>query len=81
MDIELPGKNGLEVTTTIKAAHPDMTIIILTNYNLPEYREIARQSGADHFLSKDTSMEDLLKTVHLILPKRKPDLNEADKDR
>jgi DNA-binding NarL/FixJ family response regulator len=81
MDIELPGKNGLEVTKRIKADHPGMTIIILTHYDLPEYREAARQSGADHFLSKDTSTADLLEMVQLILSKRKPVLDEADKDR
>lgn len=81
MDIELPGKNGLEVTKRIKADHPGMTIIILTHYDLPEYREAARQSGADHFLTKDTSTEDLLKTVHLILSKRKPESYEPDVDR
>jgi DNA-binding NarL/FixJ family response regulator len=52
MDIKLPGENGLELTKKIKAAHPDITIFILTSYDMPEYREAAFQYGADRFLAK-----------------------------
>jgi len=38
MDIRLPGENGLELTKKIKARYPNITIIILTGYDLPEYR-------------------------------------------
>ena len=43
MDVRLPGENGLELTEKIKKAHPDIVIIILTNYDLPEYREAAKR--------------------------------------
>ena len=54
MDLRLPGENGLELTKKIKAQYPSIIIVILTNYDLPEYREAAYQSGADHFVSKDS---------------------------
>lgn len=54
MDLRLPGENGLELTKKIKAQYPDIVVVILTNYDLPEYREAAYQSRADHFLSKDS---------------------------
>jgi len=54
MDLRLPGENGLELTRKIKALYPNIIIVILTNYDLPEYREAAYQSGADHFVSKDS---------------------------
>ncbi len=54
MDLRLPGENGPELTKKIKAQYPDITVVILTNYDLPEYREAAYQSGADHFVSKDS---------------------------
>lgn len=54
MDLRLPGENGLELTKKIKAQYPDIVVVILTNYDLPEYREAAHQSRADHFLSKDS---------------------------
>jgi CheY-like chemotaxis protein len=52
MDIKLPGVNGLELTRKIKAAHPNITIFILTSYDIPEYREAAFQYGADRFVPK-----------------------------
>lgn len=56
MDIRLPGESGLELTKKIKAAYKDVTIAILTSYDLAEYREAAAQCGADCFIAKD-SME------------------------
>jgi len=52
MDIRLPGENGLELTKKIKAVHPNIIIVILTSYDVPEYREAAHQYGADRFLAK-----------------------------
>jgi len=52
MDIRLPGESGLGLTEKIRAEYPDMIIIILTDYDLPEYREAALHGGADEFISK-----------------------------
>ena len=54
MDIRLPGENGLELTQKVKARYPNTIVIILTSYDLPEYREASSQY-ADYFLSKDAS--------------------------
>jgi len=53
MDIRLPGINGLQLTKKIKADFPHICIAILTSYDLPEYRQAAIQSGAEHFFIKD----------------------------
>ncbi|MGE5841563.1 MAG: response regulator transcription factor [Deltaproteobacteria bacterium] len=52
MDIRLPGQNGLELTRQIKALHPEIHVVMLTNYDFPEYREAAHECGAHCFLSK-----------------------------
>ena len=52
MDIRLPGENGLALTEKIKVDCPGIVIIILTDYDLPEYREAALQGGADEFIPK-----------------------------
>ncbi|MBW2330881.1 MAG: response regulator transcription factor [Deltaproteobacteria bacterium] len=54
MDIRLPGESGLELTKRIKATHPEIAIIILTAYDLPEYREAAYDGGADAFIPKSS---------------------------
>jgi DNA-binding NarL/FixJ family response regulator len=54
MDIGLSGENGLELTREIKPNYKDVTIAMLTIYDLPEYREAATQCGADCFIVKDS---------------------------
>ena len=54
MDIRLPDGNGLDLTKKIKADDPNVAIIILTNYDLPEYREAALQIGAKTYLNKNS---------------------------
>ena len=54
MDIRLPGESGLELTRRIKASHPEIAIIILTAYDLREYREAAYDGGADAFIPKSS---------------------------
>src|SRR4030042_6783732 len=60
MDIRLPGENGLELARKIKMNYPEITVVILTSYDLPEYRQAARQSQADHFVSKDSANQEFL---------------------
>jgi DNA-binding NarL/FixJ family response regulator len=76
VDIRLPGESGLEFTRKIKSIHPNIPIIILTSYDLPEYREAAKKFQADNFLSKGTTTkQDILEMVKSILTNRGFDLN------
>ena len=72
MDIKLPGENGLQLTQRIKASHPDMKVVILTNYDILEYREAAIRSGANSFLTKDSlnweHLENLVKSLFEPMP-------------
>ena len=68
MDIKLPDDNGLELTQRIKAKYPEIVVIVLTGYDLPEYREAAFQHGANYFLVKGSSTEkEILTIVETIL--------------
>jgi DNA-binding NarL/FixJ family response regulator len=71
MDIKLPGENGLELTIKIKTQYPNIIVIILSAYDLPEYREAAYQHKANYFLSKgSSSKEEILSLVQSILSER-----------
>ena len=63
MDLKLPGRNGLELTRTIKSTNPEIEIIILTSYDIPEYREAALRNGASHFLTKGNAGSDHIADV------------------
>ena len=68
MDIRLPGDNGILLTRKIKALHPEIVVIIFTNYDLKEYRDAAFKNGADYFFPKTSpSREKLSKMIESIL--------------
>ncbi len=72
MDIKLPGQSGLELTKRIRHSNAEVKIIILTSYDLPEYREAARVGGANHFVSKGSSKaEEILALVETMLSEKK----------
>lgn len=70
MDIRLPGESGLGLTRKIKEAYPDIIIFILSNYDLPEYRNAAFRYGADHFIPKGSfnrmQLEELVRSYYKI---------------
>ncbi|HXX35516.1 MAG TPA: response regulator transcription factor [Thermodesulfobacteriota bacterium] len=71
MDIRLPGQNGLALTEMIKKLYPGIIIIILTSYDIPEYREAAARFKADYFFSKDSmTSEEVITLVKSILSEK-----------
>ena len=67
MDVRLPGANGLQLTRKIKRDLPGIHIAILTDYDLPEYRQAAVEYGADRFFVKNAfnwgEVEALVKSI------------------
>jgi two-component system response regulator DevR len=63
LDIRLPGSSGIEVLKQIKARHPQMQVIMLTNYDHAMYRQQCRQLGADHFLNKTREFEKIVASI------------------
>jgi len=61
MDIDLNCElNGLELTKIIKAKYHETVVIVLSEHDIPEYRLIAQQNGADGFLAKSSSLKSIL---------------------
>jgi DNA-binding NarL/FixJ family response regulator len=54
MDISLPGQNGIMLTKQIKTLDQDIVVVMLSGYDLDDYRKAAVQSGANGFLGKDS---------------------------
>ena len=75
MDLRMPGTDGLTAIKHLRQQWPDINVVILTSYDLPEYREAATQSKADYFMAKDSRTNDFLALVESICPCQKEDLN------
>ena len=68
IEIHLPSENGLDLARQIKIDHPEIIIVILTSYDLPEYKAAAKESGIEHLVPKnDWTGEDMIALVHTIL--------------
>ena len=68
IEIHLPSESGLDLARQIKIDHPDIIIVILTSYDLPEYHAAAVESGVEHLVPKDDwTGEDMIALVHTIL--------------
>lgn len=65
LDIRLPGSSGITLLREIKTRHPEMTVIMLTNFDGPQYRRQCMRMGADHFLNKTLEFEKIVDTITL----------------
>ncbi len=66
MDISLQDLNGLEVTRQVKAAYPDIKVIILSMYASEEYVLQALQTGASGYLLKDARLGELEMAIRAV---------------
>ena len=71
MDIKLPDGNGLSLTRSIKSNHADTIVIVITAYDIPEYRHAAFKAGASYFIPKSSfADDDILGLVETIVSSR-----------
>ncbi len=67
LDIGLPGMTGLEGIPLILEKLPDLDIIMLTTYEEESKILKALCSGASSYLSKKSSLEEIIKTIRIVL--------------
>ncbi|MBI3194287.1 MAG: response regulator transcription factor, partial [Ignavibacteriae bacterium] len=53
MDIRIKPLNGIKTTKMLRELYPNVKIIMLTSYDEPEYRNAAREAGANGYVLKD----------------------------
>ena len=63
MDVTMPVLGGIEATRRLHAAHPDLPIVVLTMHDEDSLREEALRAGASAFLTKDSSMQEVVATA------------------
>jgi len=57
MDVELKTMDGLTATAAIMSSNPQARVIMVTNYDYPEYREAAKSAGACDYVLKENLLE------------------------
>jgi len=63
MDLKMPVMNGMEATRVIRAAYPEMKVLVLTTYDHDEWLFDAIRAGASGYLLKDARREDIINAV------------------
>lgn len=67
LDIMLPGKNGFEIVAAIRKRNEEIPIILLSAKTLKEDRIKGLKLGADDYLVKPYSMEELILKIEVFL--------------
>ena len=67
LDINMPGRGGLEVLTETRRVHARAKILVLSAYAEEEFALRAFQLGASGYLNKQTAFDELLLAVRRIL--------------
>jgi two-component system response regulator NreC len=63
LDLIMPEMNGLEVTREVRRRFPQTNIVILTMHANEAYVLEALQAGAQGYVIKDSSSEELVRTI------------------
>lgn len=72
-DIQMPWMNGLELIRRVRESHPDVLVVILSNYGDFSYAKEALSYGVKEYMIKTPSMEETVKVLahmHRILEQR-----------
>jgi len=64
MDLRMPRLDGVEATRRIRAAHPQIQVVVLTTYADDASILGALQAGARGYLTKDAGVAEIARAVH-----------------
>jgi len=67
MDISMPGMNGIEAMHDIKRRNPGIRILILTVHKSDEYIHESLRAGADGYILKDATHDELQIAIRNVL--------------
>lgn len=67
LDINMPGKNGLEALKDIRQQYADLPVLILSMYSEEQYGLRAIKAGAAGFLEKVSAPDELVQAIRKII--------------
>jgi DNA-binding NarL/FixJ family response regulator len=66
MDVRMPGRDGVSATRALLATSPRPRVLVLTTFDLDEVVDAAISAGADGFLLKRASPEELVAAIRAV---------------
>lgn len=78
-DLSMPGMNGIEAITDIKRSFPKTLVLVLTVHREDEFIHESLQAGADGYILKDATDDELRVAIRSVLngkPYLSPDISK-----
>lgn len=72
MDLSMPVLDGIAATRLIRARHPEVKIVVVTTFATTESVVPALRAGADGYLLKESTPEELVAAVHEVFEGGRP---------
>lgn len=66
VDLILPGESGFEICERFKQADAAVPVLVISEMDRPDARELADRCGADDYLAKPIEAQQLVETVRAI---------------
>ena len=67
LDINLPGRSGLEVIKDLRAAHPGVLVLALSMHDEEVYAERVLRAGGRGYVNKETGGQTVIEAIRRIL--------------
>ncbi len=67
LDVNMPGRSGLDVLRDLKLLQPALPVLILSMYPEDQYAKRVLGAGAVGYMNKETAPEELVKAVRRVL--------------
>lgn len=67
MDLTMPGSNGIEAIAEIKRRFPAVRVLVLTLHKSDEYIHESLDAGADGYILKDATQDELRAAIRSVL--------------
>ena len=71
LDINMPGKSGLEALKDLKKEYPDLPVLILSMYGEEQYGVRALKAGASGYLKKASAPNEFVSAIRTIIKGKK----------
>ena len=76
LDIWIPGMDGIEVLKVVKTYHPDIEVLMMSGHGTIDTAVQATKLGAQDFIEKPFSLDELVESVGKALKIRKSRLTK-----
>ncbi|MCG3149588.1 MAG: Transcriptional regulatory protein UhpA [Verrucomicrobiae bacterium] len=67
LDIDMPGRSGLELLADLKALQPQLPVLLLSMHEEEDYAVRALRAGAAGYVSKESSFSEIVAAVRKVL--------------